>query len=386
MKYFFISIILGIVISSNARDAIEIKLNKLSFNASDTIEFSCRINDYASKKLAAATLNVWIQDIVTKRTWKFRYPVINGEIEASLIVTDSIRSGKYAMNFILQPGLFRIVGDVKNTGENSLNYIMRLKNGQKLINAVPVNAAGYFTVKNILFENDAVIAFAPSKKGKRNELNISIATPMDSAFTPIAVFTQLIDIKPGSLQTSLAGSSYQFNFERTYNNTTLPEVIVTGKQKRKVDEFNEKFSIGLFQGENKLFDGLESDEIAATADIETFLQKHVPGLIFTRAAGDANGMTYITWRNEPIVIYIDEIPLDTGENIYVTPSDVAMIKVYNPPAMVNIAGRTAGDPTSKVFSGAIAIYTKRANFGLHDDKNRHSFNIKGYTPLAGIWQ
>jgi hypothetical protein len=255
MRYLFAWFMIIGSFPAKAGDSIDIKISQLSFGAKDSIHFSCRIHDYAVKGLAAATLNVWIQDIEKKQTWKYRYPVLNGELDASLAIGDSIPPGRYALNFILQKGLYKIQGMVRNNySHGSLNYLMLLKGNKKLVNAVELSESGAFLIRNILFEDKSFIVFTPEKKVKKNDLYISISTPLDSAFSPLAIFTQLVDVKP-ELQKKVPGKipSYTFDFNRSYTNTTLPEVVVVAKGKTKVDQYNQTYSTGLFQDENAKF-------------------------------------------------------------------------------------------------------------------------------------
>ncbi len=372
-------------ISLQANDSIQVKINQLSFSAKDSIQFACRIPNYATQGLAAVTLNVWIQDLESKQTWKFRYPVLNGECDASLAIDSAIKPGKYAVNFIVQKGLFRLRGLVKNHyKEKSLNYLMIVKGKKSFFNTVDLGSANNFTIKNVLFEDEAFFVFTPPGKVKRNELLIDVAAPLDSTFEPLAIFTQLIDVKPELNPNGNTGHpKYNFDFQKTYTNTTLPDVVVTYKGKKKIEQYDETYSNGLFKDNNaKVFDGLESDEIARASDIETFLQSKIPGLSITRSE---IGESVIQWRQEPVVIYVDEFMMETGTPIPVAPSDVAMIKVYNPPASVNSGiGKSAESP-SMGFSGAIAIYTKKGSFDNNTNR-RFRFTFKGYTALEGIWR
>lgn len=376
MKLLLSALFIFLACQVMAGDSIEVRINKRSFSARDSIHFSCRIPDYAAKRLAAATLNVWIQDVTTKQTWKFRYPMLNGEVDASLAIGDSIAPGKYAMNFILQKGLYTIRGELRNNySHKTLNYLMMLKGRKKLVDAVDLSADGSFAIKNILFEERSFIVFTPEKKVKKNDLFISIATPLDSAFTPLAVHSLLIDVKPELMNRNQQdAASYTFNFDETFTNTTLPEVVVVAKGKGKVNQYNDMYSTGLFQDDNaKMFDGLDSDQIAHAIDIETFLESKVPGLIVRRPDGES---AYLVWRNEPVVVYIDEFRLEMGDPIYVVPSDVAMIKVYNPPAAVN---------SGFSFGGAVAIYTKKGAFE-NNSTRRFKFFLKGYTGFESRWK
>lgn len=371
---------------AKANDSIQVKMNQFSFSAKDSIQFACRIPDYATTGLAAATLNVWIQDIESKQTWKFRYPVLNGECDASLAIDSAIKPGKYAINFILQKGLFRLRGLIKNQyKEKSLNYLMMAKGKKNFFNSIELGSANNFTIKNVVFEDEAFFVFTPPGKVKKNELLIDIAAPLDSAFEPVAIFTQLIDVKPELNPNASAGHvKYNFDFQKTYTNTTLPEVVVTYKGKKKIEQYEETYSTGLFKDESaKIFDGLENDDIAKATDIETFLQSKVPGLTITRSE---LGESIIQWRNEPVVIYVDEFMMETGTLIPVAPSDVAMIKVYNPPASVNSGVGKSAESPSMGFSGAIAIYTKRGAFDNTNNNRRFRFTFKGYSALESVWR
>lgn len=373
MRYLLLLAFIVAGFQSNANDSIEVRINQSSFSAKDSIDFTYKISNYAAKGLATATLNVWIQDIETKQTWKFRYPVLNGELNAALAIGDSIPPGTYAVNFILQKGLFRIHGTVKNNySHKNLNYLVMLKGNKKMVNTTELNAGGGFIIKNLLFEDNAFFVFTPEKKIKNNDLFINVITPLDSAFEPIAVHTQLIDVKP-ELRKSATPSddSYKFDFKKTYEVTTLPEVIVTTKAKKAVDKYDDLYSTGLFRDDNaRTFDGIDDTEIMTYMDIPSFLITKIPGL---SVSGDGNLMI---WRNEPVMVYIDEFRMEQGDPIYVTPSEVAMIKVYNPPASVN-GGFS--------FGGAVAIYTKRGSFETNATR-KFKFILKGYTGFDSVWK
>lgn len=361
--------------SARAQDTtgIQIRLNRLSFNPKDMIEFECKIPGYSAKKMAAVTLNVWIQDVESKQTWKFRYPVLNGQVNCGLNIGDSIRPGRYAINFILQQGLFRIHANAKNAHTNALSYMVLFKDKQSMFKTVNLDEDGNFLIKNLLFEDHALFIFSPNEKKKKNELVIDIATPLDSFFVPIAVFTRLIDVKPGIPGFKVpADSSYSFDYVKTYTNTTLPEVVVFSKGKKKVEDYEKSYVTGLFKSDNaRVFDGLNSDEISSYLDIATFLQAKIPGLVVERDNFDR-----MIWRNEVVTVYVDEYKLESQEAIPVYPSEVAMIKVFDPPASVNLGGG---------FGGAVVIYTKK---GAYNDNNnrKFKFTLKGYNALESTWR
>lgn len=383
--FFFI-----ITCTVNANDTLQVKFSKLSFSANDSIEFSCSIPDHAAKGLSAATMNVWIQDIEKGQVWKFRYPILNGVLDAGLAIGDSIPPGKYAVNFILQKGLFRVQGMLKNNySHNTVNYLAILKGDKKMVNSVEVSPSGAFLLKNILFEDQALFIFTPGKKVKKNDLFINVVTPLDSAFTPLAIHTQIIDIKPELRIEGDTSQPYTFNFEKTLQNSLLPEVVVTHKGKKKIKQYDDLYSTGLFKDDNaKVFDGLDNDEIKNSLDLETFLLANVPGLTLGKID---LGTNYFSWRNEPVAIYVDEFRMTDCESINVSPSEVAMIKVFPPPAVINSGISKSVDPLNEcpvrtsAFSGAIAIYTKRGSFETNATR-KFKFIFKGYTGFDSVWR
>lgn len=373
MKPFLSLLLFAFINTANANDTLQVKFSKLSFSAKDSIEFSCRIPDHAAKGLSAATMNVWIQDIDKGQVWKFRYPILNGVLDAALAIGDSIPPGKYAVNFVLQKGLFRVQGMIKNNySHNTINYMAQMKGDKKMVNSVDVSPSGAFLLKNILFEDQALFVFTPGKKVKKNDLFINVATPLDSAFTPLGTYTQIIDVKPELRSgNNEVEQPYTFNFEKTLYNSILPEVVVVSKSKKKVNQYDDLYSTGLFRDDNaRVFDGMEDTEIITYMDIPSFLVTKIPGL---SVSSDGNLMV---WRNEPVMVYIDEFRMEQGDPIYVTPSEVAMIKVYNPPASVN-GGFS--------FGGAVAIYTKRGSFETNATR-KFKFIFKGYTGFDSVWR
>ena len=76
-----------------ASDSLYVQLNKQNFKKGDTLDFSCVIPDFEKAKLNAASLHVWIDHISTGTRWKFRYPFINGEAQAALVLAKTLPDG-----------------------------------------------------------------------------------------------------------------------------------------------------------------------------------------------------------------------------------------------------------------------------------------------------
>jgi hypothetical protein len=362
-----------------ASDSLKVSLNTRNFGKGDTLEFTCAVPNFAEQKLSNATLNVWIEDVQKHFRWKYRYPLINGEVSASLAISDKIPDGRYAINFSVQRGFFKVTGEVKDheKKDTSIVYMMISKNKKgTYLDRAHVNTDGSFRLKSTLFADSAFFVFSPAKKVKYNYLAIKIETPLDSAYTPVLHETDFITVgNPDMLIRKRTDTShYTFQPQEMPDPGTLPGVTVTTKARSKVEQYNEEYSGGLFRKDVvMIFDGLENDEIAHATSVLMFLQGRVPGLTVEK---NAEGLDIARWRNAIVEIYIDEFRLDAADNIFVTPSDIAMIKVFRPPAQLSAFSGGAG---------AIAIYTKK---GAYTDigKARHTFIVKGYTNIESVWQ
>lgn len=358
---------LGFFTGKATDDSLSIHLNKRSFPARDTIIFECSIPGYSQRHLGTATLNVWIESLDDKKVWKFRYPVINGKAEAALFISDSIRPGKYAVNFILQEGLFRLNGNLKNNySHKKLNYLVLAKSRESFFNTVDLSPSGDFDLKNIVFEEEGYFIFSPGGK-KNNDLMISIVSPLDSVFTPRAMVTEIIDVKPELQQGQPAHNDYHFDFNKVYHNTTLPDVVITSKGKSKLQQYEKDFTTGSFSIAAKTFDGLDDLAIARSFSIGNFLQARIPGF---RVDSDGSFL----WRNQPVNLFLDEYPVDDIELVYINNEDIAMIRFYEAPApMVQGAG------------AAVAVYLKK---GVDENNRtrRFRFKVKGYTAIEQQWK
>lgn len=364
--------------SGNAADSLIVDINKTKLQKGDTLDFSCVIPNFEQQKLNAASLHVWIDNIATGTRWKFRYPFINGEAQAAIVVGKEIANGHYAVNFLVQKGYFRMTGEVKNylNSDKQINYMMVPKNKRTHFETISVNPDGQFRLKNTLFEDSAYFVFTPVKKNEKNTLHIGIETLLDSSFIPVMESRTWISVGNTSTRINKNDSAgYVFNMESTAGSDFLPNVTVVGKYKKKVEQYNDYYSSGLFQKpEAMIFDGIEDESMSRSMSILRYLEGKVPGLIIEK---DQESMTELArWRGEPVEIYLDEFKVSTQDIWVVSPSDVAMVKVYRPPAMLSPLSGSAG---------AIAIYTKRGEF-RNKDRFRHSFTVKGYTTAVSTWQ
>jgi len=380
MKTILIAFVLLIFSLNGFSQQSFITLSKPSYLQGDTISFNCKVNKYISDSIHFATLYVFIENPDTRQNWVYRYPIIDGICDASLIADSSLHNGKYAFAFRVRKSFFSINGMSENGDNMELNYSMQTKNNDGIINTFRTDANGNFSVRGLLFEDSCLFAFYPTKPISGDPLIISITTPLDSAFTPEYSYTQVITLGKSEVLTE-TDRNYQVDANNILiGRTGLPDVIVkTTVKKKKIDLFNEEFSTGMFSSANaRIFDGLEDNRIAQSGDILDFLKTRVAGLNIS----NRNGTIRLLWRGPSdfrngsnVDVFIDEMQVSPVTQNMITPSEVAMIKVYPPPAYLSAGGSR----------GAIAIYTKRGQF-QPDVPNKNKFKVFGYSPIETVWK
>ncbi len=370
-------ILLNTIYVSNAQtaDSIFVVCSKKQLVQGDTLNFEVNLKNYkAVAKLA--TIQLWVEDIATGKKWTFRYPLINGYVNAAIKIDATISNGNYAFNFLLQKKFFSCTGIVNNVKKKDklLTYVLFSKSKQPVIDVVSLDDNKAFTVGNLLFQDSAYIIFSKPKQ-KNNNLLIDVKTMLDSSFIPSATVTQFIAIGNQTKQQQANTSMYHFLSDDVKYKSILPEVIIKSTAHKKVEDFNTENTTGMFTGNDAIvLDGLSTDEIANTPDIYTYLTLKVAGLKLE--TDNLNGSRYFTWRGQTTDVYINEFKLEQDIPITIDASDIAMIKIFRPGTSVNMQSGNGG---------AIAIYTKK---GLYQNSNdrRYSFYILGYSPLLSIWQ
>lgn len=359
------------------KDSITIELNKTSFLPGDSINIDVALYDY--KKVAkTATIQLWVENIETGRKWKYRYPLINGQLSARLIVDSTLSPGTYAFNFLLHKTFFSINGNVQNAGKKdaALNYLMISKSRQTMMDVLPLTSEHSFSIKNLLFQDSAFIIF--SKPGqKNNELLVNINTPLDSSFTPAAVCTYFITVAApqGMGKPQVDTAKYLFALTDTKYKILMPEVVVTAKSAKRLENFIDENVTGVFTSDEGItLDGISSDEMANAPDLYIYLTTKVAGLRIER--DNESGMQSFKWRGQATDLFINEIRLDRDMPLAINPSDIAMIKIFRPGTSL-LSDASGG--------GAIAIYTKTGDYNQATNRN-YSFYIVGYTAAESFWK
>ena len=372
-KLYILLVLICFTFSSKAADSLFINIEQHVLKNNDTLYFNCNYK-FENPKLSKITLNVIIENLDKTKNWKFRYPLMDGYNESSLVVGKDIPAGKYAITFLLQQNFLNVKGQVKDfnpTKSKGINYLLLSKQKDAYLDFIKPDALGYFTTPKMIFEDTAKIVF--SEIGKKNQnLFINLSTYLDSAYTPIAKHTEFISIGAQNKEDSVITSiPYDFDY-KNYNSFTLNEVVVKSTMKKKVDQYNETYSTGLFTfGSPQIFDGIEGNQIGYAPDIFSFLQGRVAGL---RVDRDPFGSANLRWREGNVDVYLDEFKVSNEMAAYVNTNDIAMVKVFAP---------MSGGPTG---NGCIAIYTKRGIYYDERSSRKYNFQVLGYTPQLSVWK
>jgi hypothetical protein len=154
---------------------------------------------------------------------------------------------------------------------------------------------------------------------------------------------------------------------------TLKEVVVTTKAKTKLEKMDEEYTSGFFSGgESRSFLPDDDPYFLASGTVLQYLQSRVAGLQIT-----LDGTTpTITWRGATTILFLNELETEAEVIQSQAMSDVAMIKVFNPPFF----GATGGGS-----GGAIAVYLKKGASSVNTSKGLDNTMIAGYSPVKEFY-
>jgi hypothetical protein len=358
------------------KDSFILKLNKYIFQPGDTLSVDAAYKDANGKtiSLPPATLQLVIENEQGNRT-RLRWPVLNGQTAGDLILNDSLPRGRYTIYAALQQRFFEVVGKVNDSKNNGGIMAMLLtKNGDWDTKEVPVEPDGSFTVRDWLFNDNALMAFS-WLKGSNRPLDIRISTHLDSTYEPFAVAIRQFyfgnqpaaTAKLDSLGKNMTPDDVVF----ADRGELLPAVTVKAKTKSRAQQFDEEYSKGLFQtADERILDIMDDPTAVSYPTIFAYLQGRVAGLQVVNAGYYGGGAR---WRGAPVTFFVDEIRTDAQQLANIPVADIAIVKAY-PPPFFGAPGGGSG--------GGIAVYTRRGGEAAYLPGDRHVFQVKGYTPFT----
>lgn len=183
------------------------------------------------------------------------------------------------------------------------------------------------------------------------------------------------NIKPDSavIQKSMKQSALYRSQMQMQKTKTLETVIVKGKQKSLSEKLDEQYASGLFSGGNARVFTTEDDPFAQSAiSILDYLRGKVAGL---QISTDGQQGGSITRRGSNTDVFLNETNADIALLQSTPMSDVAMIKVFDPPFFGAIGGGAGG---------AVAVYTKKGG-NTANVKGLNAAIIYGYSAIKEFY-
>jgi hypothetical protein len=244
---------------------------------------------------------------------------------------------------------------------------------------MPVNDDGKFNLSGVYFFDTARLMYQINND--KNKLLTSTASfsfensrgipaPIDEKLLSTLFFNARPDsniLQKSGKQSALFRS--QIEMQKT---KTLTGVTVTAKQKSLKDKLDEQYTSGLFSGGFARVFTTEDDPFAQSAmSILDYLRGKVAGM---QISTDGDGS--ITRRGSNTDVFLNEMNVDIAMLQSTPMSDVAMIKVFDPP-FFGASGGGAG--------GAVAVYTKKGASTNANVKGLNEVTLYGYSPIKEFY-
>lgn len=266
-------------------------------------------------------------------------------------------------------------------GRMLTGFLQSGKQGENSLFTAPVDKDGNFSIDQLYFFDTLKISYQfNGDKNKRLTDMASFAFKSNLLPSP-AVNQQAITLlsfapqppKALALKSIAQNDSYK-EIENSKKIKVLETVSVVAKKKSITDQLNEEYASGLFSGSNARIFAIENDPsaIAATSVLE-YLRGRVAGLqISVSATGDGS----VTRRGSNTDVFLDEMRTDIQLLQSIPMTQVAMIKVFDPP-FFGAPGGGAG--------GAVAVYTKKGNSANANVKGLNTATVLGYSGIKEFY-
>jgi hypothetical protein len=352
-----------------AQDALSIDLNNSHFKPGDTLRATCyRI----SKNDAPATLNLYLEHFKTKKTWKFRYPIVNNIVSFQVILGNGLPKGSYTAKFSLQDHVLALQGKItsKKNALRAITMMMQLGTDDPILTMLETTEDGNFKTGNLLFEGTAKFMFYSINKKTRLR-SIQLNNYLDSAFIPATTLSQIIQIGDSLIAKDTAsGKALAVNKFDTIG-IMLDTVTLVTKEKSDIQKYDKAVTTGLFKTTGRLIDAANDPDLLKSTSVFNYLSRKLTGIQFE----PFEGIYIITRRNALLNIYVDEQSAGLYDINSLSITNIAMIKIFDP---FEGPGLTGG-------GGTIAIYTKSGNF-VPGTAVSNVFFAEGYSPISTVWK
>jgi hypothetical protein len=268
--------------------------------------------------------------------------------------------------------VYGTASDIRSTGLLFM-VLQRTKDTSRQMIQSFLDKDGNFSNPNIILFDTTKVYYrlaGSGNAGSSSEVSFNpglIQTPAHIYFDK----TPLFYLDTAEENRNLFFAEQQAQLAKFLKGTTLQNVTVKAKTKSPLEVLDEKYTSGLFSGgESKQFD-IANDPLAHTSQsVFTYLQGRVAGLQIS-VSGDPSGQPSVTYRGGTPSFFLNESPVDVAALQSMPMSDVAYVKVFEPPFIGAFGGGA---------NGAIAVYTQKGGGQPAEKAKGMPFKIiTGYT-------
>lgn len=298
---------------------------------------------------------------------------------------EDVLASKFPLLRYQPENLLSIKGSVFGLTKNELKgreltASLKTKTSSSDFFTVPINEDGQFKLNGIYFFDTAKV-FYQINADKDKRLTGKASFTFDNNFIRVPIInaaflqTAASPVQPDSAvieKSSLLAVLRKSQIEKD-KIKTLDIIKVTAKQKPLKDKLDEELTSGLFKGGDGRIFSTEDDPFAnSTQNVLTYLQGKVPGLQISTV-----GQGSVTWRGSATSFFLNESSIDMEQLKEIQMTDVAMVKVFDPP-FFGAAGGGAG--------GAIAVYYKNGK-GKNNTAatGLNTATLYGYSPIREFY-
>ena len=299
---------------------------------------------------------------------------------------ENLLAGNWPLIKTKSSNYLSINGKVYGLSQNQLsgkevNLMLKTKNAGLQVFTAPVTKDGSFNVDSLYFFDTAHVYYQFNNDKDRTLTSTASFSIFSNFASPPVISNDIFDpFKPAQLPDSStnAANIIAWNKEKTAFDESkvklLDVVVVKSHEKSREEKMNDEYTSGFFtDGQAKTFI-VEDDPYAGSGvTVLNYLQGKVAGLQITI---DGSGNATATWRGSNTSFFLDEVNADLTTLQSISMTDVAMIKVFEPP----FYGGAGGAP-----GGAIAVYTKKGGEENPMIKGLDNSIIIGYSSIKEFY-
>ncbi|MEO7265720.1 MAG: hypothetical protein ABIW38_12435 [Ferruginibacter sp.] len=246
---------------------------------------------------------------------------------------------------------------------------------------IPVDKDGNFKLDGVYFF-DTVKLFYQLNNDKNKALTSRASFSFTSSLAksppmPATSFSNLFfspGLPPTVLERRIQQNDLYLAQLKKQKIKLLENVTVKSKKISAVDKLEKEYASGLFSGGNSRIFAVEDDPFAQSSlSILDYLRGKVAGLQINTAGPDGGS---ITRRGSNTDVFLNEMNVDINLLQSTPMSDVAMIKVFDPPFFGSFGGGAGG---------AVAVYTKKGRSSNSSIKGLETTILHGYSSIKEFY-